>query len=469
MSEAKKMADCDTLIVNGYVITIDAGRRIFPKGAVAITGNRIVAVGPEAELRKAWRPRHILDAKGAAVHPGFVETHCHATLHATRGAVTDDPQAFAGLGNKPHPYAVWFNKLTDEDESASCLHTAAEMLLNGFTTLVEAGTVFEPDICAEAAQSLGLRTSLCDPFLWDVSEGFAMALQIERAPCGTDFALKHLGKQLHRNSDPDALVRGHVAIYGMGTATDELTLAAHRMAHEKGTVMSQHQSLEPDDAGYDDKRFGKHPLVRFAEIGAIGPNSAFVHMNILRDDEIDAIRKSGMSVVWHPGNYQFYGIAQAQRSRMAKMDQSGINVTICTDAAKIWTFGDMGRIAYLVAREEGDYIPCERIMEMQTIGAARAVCLQDLVGSLEPGKKADIVIRRDDMAETTPGVDVVRDITLTSRHKSVDTVIVDGKVVVRHGRLTLGDEERVFAIARESARRVAEKVGLKPGSKWPHT
>jgi cytosine/adenosine deaminase-related metal-dependent hydrolase len=459
---------CDILIVNGYVITLDEDRRIFPTGAVAISGNRIVAVGREADLRAALRPRHVMDAHGAPVHPGYIETHCHATLHTTRGAVTDDPQAFAGLGDKPHPYAVWFNKLTDEDERASCLHTAAEMLLNGYTLLVEAGTVFEPDICAEAAQAVGLRASLCDPFLWDYAENFVLARQIERAPCSGKRALGLLGSQLWRNDDPEALVRGHVAIYGNGTGSDELTLAAKRCADDAGVAMSQHQSLETDDAFADDGRFGKHPLVHFAEIGAIGRNSAFVHMNILRDDEVDVIRHAGMSILWHPGNYQFYGIARSQRSRMAAMALSGINVSLCTDAAKIWTFGDMARIGYLVAREEGGYIPCERLLEMLTIGAARAVCLDHIVGSLEAGKRADIVIRRTDLPETAPGLDVVRDLTLTSPHKSVDTVLVDGKVVVRHGRLTLADEGAILAEARRSARRVAREVGLSPGPTWRH-
>lgn len=468
MSDAAQQASCDVMIVNGYVITVDKERLIYPSGAVAIGGNRIVAVGREADLRSRFRPRHVIDAHGAPVHPGYVETHCHATLHTTRGAVTDNPTAFAGLGDKPHPYATWFNKLRDEDELASCLHTATEMLLNGYTCLIEAGTVFEPDICAEAVEAVGLRASLCDPFIWDHSESFALARQLERAPCNAAHATRSLGRELRRNRNPESLVRGHVTIYGNGTASDDLTLAAKRLADEAGVAMCQHQSLEPDDAHADDRRFGMHPLVHFARIGAIGPNSAFVHMNILREDEVEAVREAGMSVLWHPGNYQFYGIAMAQRSPMASMAGSGINVSICTDAAKVWTFGDMARIAYLVAREEGGYVACERLFEMLTIGAARAVSLDGLVGSLEPGKRADIVIRRQDLPEMTPGLDVVRDLTLTCPHKSVDTVLVDGKVVVRHGRLTLADEGRILAMARESARRVAKDVGLSPGPAWKH-
>ncbi len=465
--QTQEKTACDLLVANAYVITMDARRTIYPHGAVAISGKRIVAVGPDKDLRARFRPKQTMDCHGAPLHPGMVDTHYHSTLHTTRGAVSDDPAAFANLGSKPHPYAVWFNKLQDEDEMASSRHASAEMLLNGFTCMIEAGTIFEPEICAEAVESVGLRASITDPFLWDVTESMDMTRQIERAPCDGKVAQQRLGSQLWRNRDPDALVRGHINLYGMGTASDELTLAAKRAADEAGVVMAQHQSLESGDAQFDDKRFGQHPLVHFAELGALGENSLFVHMNYLRDDEVAAIAASGMSVCWHPGNYQFYGIALAQRSRFPELLSKGVNLCFGTDAAKIWTFGEMARIAYLVAREEGGYLPCETLLEMQTIRAAKAVCLDAFIGSLEAGKRADLVIRRADIAETQPGLDVVRELMLISPTKSIDTVLVDGRVVVRHGRLALADEQEIFAKARASARRVAQAVGLAPGPRWP--
>jgi len=457
---------CDLLVANAYVLTLDAKRRVIPNGAIAIAGRRIVAVGPEAELRQRYRARQVLDCQGATVHPGLIDTHYHTTLHTTRGAVTDDPNAFADLGDKPHPYAIWFNKLTDADEEASARHAAAEALLNGVTCLMEAGTAFEPDVAAGAIESVGLRGSVSDPFLWDVTEGMGMTKQIDRAPCDPKVAMQRLGSQLWRNADEDALVQGHVTLYGMGTCSTELTLAGKKAADDAGVVFAQHQNFEPGDTGFDDKRWGKNALVYLAELGVLGENSLFVHMNYLRDDEVEAVASSGMSITWHPGNYQFYGLALAQRTRMPELIKKGVNLTFGTDAAKIWTFGEMARIAYLVAREEGGYVPCETLLEMQTIGAAKAICRADELGSIEPGKRADIVIRRADTGETTPGLDPIRELMLISPAKTVDTVIVDGRVVVRHGRLTLADEGEIYAKARASARRVAAEVGLKPGTRW---
>jgi 5-methylthioadenosine/S-adenosylhomocysteine deaminase len=458
--------DCDLLIRNGYVITVDAKRRIFPSGAVAVAGGTILAVGPESEISKRFRSRHTLDAGGAPVHPGMIDAHYHATLHTTRGAVTDDPHAFADLGDEPHPYAKWFNELTDEDEYASSLLCCVEMARNGITAFMEAGTAFEPDTCATAAEEVGIRVSVTDPFLWDTHGGLSMTKQIARAPADRKRSMKALGKQLVRNRNNDSLVRGHVTIYGMGTASDELMLAAKHCADENGVVLSAHQSFDPSDAEFDDKRFGAHPLVHFRGIGALGPNVSLVHMNYLRDDEIDAIASSGASVVWHPGNYLFYGIAQAAPSRVPELLAKGVNFCFGTDAAKVWTFGDLPLVGYLVARAANAFIPVESILEMQTLGAAKAMGLDGMLGSLEAGKRADIVIRSADLAENQPGLNPIRETMLVSRSKSIDTVIVDGRIVVRHGRLTMADEAVAYAKARESARRLAARVGLTPGSIW---
>lgn len=464
---APPVYDCDLLIRNAYVITLDKGRTVYPSGAVAIRGNKITDVGREKDVVARVRPRHVLDAHGAPVHPGLIDTHYHASLHMTRGAVTDNPAAFTDLGDEPHPYSRWFNAMTDEDEYASCSLAAVEMLRNGYTTFVEGGTVFEPDACAKAAEEVGIRASVTEPFLWDVTDGLPMAKEIDRTPADSTRALDLVGSQLWRNRDPDALVRGHVTLYGMGTATDELTLAAKACADEHKVLLSQHQCMASDDAQFDFERFGKNPLLHFAEIGALGRNVAFVHMNIIQDDEIPAIAESGMSIVWHPGNYQFYSIAQEQRSPMPKLLDRGVNLTFGTDVAKVWSFGDLPWIGYLVAREEGCYLPAERILEMQTIGAARAIVLDHMIGSLEPGKRADLVIRTEDLAEAQPALSVIREMVLVSRSKSVDTVIVDGRIVVRHGRLTLADEDLVYRRSGESARRLAALVGPTPGTVWP--
>jgi 5-methylthioadenosine/S-adenosylhomocysteine deaminase len=459
---------CDLMITSGYVLTMDQQRTIYSDGAVAINGTRIVSVGPTSVLRSRFKPKRTIDAGGAAVHPGFIDGHYHASLHLSRGAITDNPNPPKSEGGSgPGVFVRWINALTDEDEHASALMASVELVKNGFTGYVEAATAFEPDAVAEAAEAVGIRCSVTDCMLWDVVGGEPMAAQIPRAPCDANRARRNIGQQLKRRNDPDALVRAHIALYGMGSATEELTHEAKKLADARQTVFHQHQNFMLTDAAYDQKRFGKPALLRYAETGVLGPNVIFTHMNVLEDAEVEAVVDSGMALVWHPGNFMYYGIAQQARNRFPALHRRGTSITFGTDVAKAWAFGELGFIAYLVAREWGDYVPASSLLEMFTLGGARALGMAGQIGSLKSGNRADIVIRTNDLPDAQPNVDVMRQLMLVSRTKSVDTVICNGDVVVRSGSLTRLDEREVYRLARMSAERMAERASIKLKPVWP--
>lgn len=287
-----------------------------------------------------------------------------------------------------------------------------------------------------------------------------MASAIDRAPPSRGRAIELLGSELSRNDDPDALVRGHVALYGSGSASEELMRAAKDVADAAGVVLTQHQSLDLTDAGFDDRRFGRHALVHFAAAGLLGPNATFMHMNALRDDEVAAVIESGMSVVWHPGNFLYYAISATVQSRMPTLREQGVTVAFGTDVAKAWTFGDLGLLGYLVARSGREFLSAADVLAMQTRDGARAVGLADRVGSLEAGKRADLVVRSPAIPEMHPDGDPVREAVLVARSKSVETVICDGVVVVEGGRTTRIDEEYAYRLADASARRMLDRVRI---------
>ena len=453
--------ECDLLVRNAYVITLDEQRRVYPSGAVAIRGRRIVAVGPDAEVGAACTGARTIDAGGGIVHPGLVDAHAHMTLHTTRGAFPDSPSE----AQSQDYFTIWMQAVDDDDEYASALLAGLEMLRNGVTCFLEPGTAYEPDAVASAAQRIGIRGSITDAYIWDrVSPGYH---KLDRAPADHARAMKLLGGQLARNSDPDALVRGHVGLYGAATASDELERAAKAAADERGAILTQHQSFYVDDVEDDDARFGGHPLAHFAEIGVLGPNCTFSHMNAIREDEAQHVVDSGMTIVWMPGNYMFYGVAEFFKQRAAEMYHLGVPVAFGSDVAKVWGFGEQGYIGFLLARAHGQFLSAEEIMEMASRSGARSVGLQDHLGSLAPGMLADIVIRATGVAESHPPANPVRDVALLSRTKAVDTVIVDGKVVLRHGHATLVEDEEVFSLADASARRLADRVALPPAMIWP--
>jgi cytosine/adenosine deaminase-related metal-dependent hydrolase len=244
--------------------------------------------------------------------------------------------------------------------------------------------------------------------------------------------------------------------------------AAKECADKGGVTFTMHHNFTLEATKRDDVRFGgQHNLRSFAEKGLLGRRCSFVHMNVVRDDEMAAVVESGMSLVWQPGNFLFYGICKDVKSRMAELSAQGVTIACCVDAAKCWTFGDLDLIGYLVARMDGHFIPTTKILEMRTRDAARAASMEDVVGSLERGKRADIVIRDSRIPEMAPGLNVVQELLLGAQASTVRTVLVDGRIVYDDGHPTLVDGADIVSRARKTARNVLSRAGYTPRLAWP--
>lgn len=458
---------CDLLIRNAFLITVDADRRLFPAGALAIDGNAIVDVGREQDVTPRWQAHRTIDADGAAVHPGLIDTHYHPMGMGARMVLSDAPVSGAEPAEATKTrYLAWLNETRDADEHAATLLSCAEMLRNGYTCFLEPGTFLNNDAAAAAMQAVGIRGSLAAGWLWD-REGIHLS-GFARAPVAAERAHRELGSQLWRNSDPAALVRGHVAVWGLGACSDDLVQSASALARERGVVFTMHQSMAADDARFDYERLGRQPLVHWANRGVLGPHCLFAHMNILCDDEIEPVVSSGMSIAWIPGNVMYWATGGRTPGRMVELHEKSVNLSLGVDMAKAWVFGDVPLIAYLLARMQDEYLPVEAIFEMSTLNGARAIGMDDIIGSLEVGKRADVVIRTRSLPEAYPGDHPLAQIMLSARSKSVDIVIVDGQIVVERGGLTRMDESEIFARATESAAAWAARAGLTLWrSPWP--
>ncbi|MCY4085939.1 MAG: amidohydrolase family protein [Actinomycetia bacterium] len=475
--------DCDLLVHNAHVVTVDSENRIHRPGAVAVVGGAIVAVGADEEVAPAFRAQRRIDARGAVVHPGFVEGHVHVSEHLDRGGWSPDTFTWSDImGWGPG----FLDALTDEDEEAGSYLGCLELVRNGATFFLEAGTVLEPDTAARAAQAVGIRASLADPFLWDLGGISRDQRPTNRIPHDTERALSVLGTELERNKDPHALVRGHIAVYGIGACSDELTHAAKACADENGVVFAQHQSFDELDTGVSDELHGRHPLVHYAETGLLDENCNFYHMNFLRDDEVAPVIESGMSITWCPSACMFFNVGATFRGRHVELYHEGVNVALGSDACNCGSAFDLGIqafLAVLTAREKTRErtLNAYDALRMATINGARAVGLEDTIGSLEVGKRADLVVRREDLPEAQPVLDAeiaaldhrrahgpIQNVVYATQSKSVDTVLVDGQVVVEGGHSTRVDEERVYREVTASARRVYQRMGdLNPRPRRP--
>ena len=459
-SESETPREVDILVRNAYVVSMDTRRRVYTSGAVAIRGGLIVAVGPDREVAPTVRPVRTIDAHGAVVHPGLIEGHVHLCYHNIRWA----QQEGASLQEAFRFHRDFWTVIDDETEYTATRLSALEMARNGTTCFLEAGTVMVPDAAATAVEETGIRALLGDPFVKDV-----------KLPDTRERALGILGTELKRNSNPDALVRGVVSLSGLGSASDELELAAKKMADDHGVILNQHQSYDISDVAVTDQRFGNHSLVHFAEIGLLGENCTFSHMNCLRDDEVAPIVESGMSIVWCPIASMLYGIGGTFHGRHLELYKQGVNIVLGCDSAN-WAssfgLGDPSLLAMLTAREKTqqlDALIAEDIIEMVTVNGARAVGLGDRLGSLEVGKRADLVMHHQDLPEAHPVLDPIRSVAYSGRSKSIDTVIVDGQVIIEKGHSTRVDEQEVYAQSQESSLRLLKRMNCDlPSHRWPH-
>ena len=420
--ERRAREPVDLIVRNAYLITMDSERRIFTNGAVAVDSSRVVGVGTSAEILQAYRPERTIDAGGAVVHPGYVDNHIHLMYHLLRWGVGD------GAGwDDSLPLHGGLMAAIDEDVIRTATTLASlEMARNGTTCFLEAGGVPNTVVAAEAIERVGIRGLLGGSFVRDISPGGASTHPTDR-----DKAFDNLGAELWRNSNPDALVRGVVSMSGMGSCSVELQLAGKKLADENGVILNQHQSYQMLDASGDDERFGKHPLVQFAEIGLLDSNCMFSHVNIIRDDEIEPIVESGLSISWCPMASMLFGVGGTFHGKHLELYKQGVNIALGCDSAN-WTsafdLDEQGFIALLTAREKtGDpgALIAEDIFEMATINGAKASGRANELGSLEVGKRADLVIRSQDMPEALPMLDPLRYVVYYSRSKSVDTVIVN--------------------------------------------
>lgn len=451
---------CDLIIQNGYVLTMDPIRRTFASGALAISGHSIAAVGTDAEVLAQYRADRVIDARGGTVHPGFIDAHNHIVHGTSRGVFG------SGMASKANvSFADWKAGVTSDDEFVATELAALEMLRMGFTTFVEPGTAFDTDAIAAGAEAVGVRTLLAAPYLWDEVSvmrqlpGLESPSLYRRAPPDRERCLRELDRELRWNKAPEGRVHGYVSVYGLGTASDELLRAGKSVADKAGVVFQQHEGYTPAASAADRARLGKSRIRHLEALGVLA-RSTLIHMYVFEDGDLDILARSGTSVVTCPTAYMELAISAEAPWRVPEFRERGIPVAIGTDGARSCVIGDAAQCAFLIAASSGRRITSDDLLAMQTVQAAQSAGMGDRIGSLEPGKRADVVIRRTDQPELYPGIDPIHHLALMARGGTVDTVIVNGEPVMRYGHSTHVDEAHVLASAQNSVKRRMQQLDL---------
>jgi cytosine/adenosine deaminase-related metal-dependent hydrolase len=448
------------LIEHATVLTLDAGRRILADGSVLVDGRDIVQVGPAVSVRPPRTPDRVIDGRRRVVVPGFVDTHVHLTEHLSRGLMRDDIPVPRYL---PDWLLPLYATVTPEEEQAAALLACVEMIRTGTTAFCEAGTLFDVAAVADAVEQVGMRAIL-GRWTWD------LAGQAGRMRQTTDEALALtedvLGKVQGRAA---GRIGAWPLLLGFGTCSETLIQGAHALAARHGVGWGMMQSaLHPARPSRD-----TIPLARLDALGVLDARTKLAHMVYVDDAGVALLARRGVKIAHCPTAGLKHTKGLAAHGRFPEMVDAGICVSLGGDSGNGSNHFDMLRLMYLVAtlykdaRNDVGVLPAERVLEMGTIRGAEALLLDRQIGSVEPGKRADLVLYDLDTPEWRPLLNPVNNLVYAASGASVRTVLIDGRVVLDEGRLTTLDERALYGRVERLSRAHVQRAGVPIESVWP--
>ena len=440
-----------TLKIEGarYAVTVDKQRRVIEDASIVIQGQRISHVGKAEELRDVPAERTV-DAAGAVVMPAFVNGHVHISYaHAVRGLFPDD------VVGRPRLQEVFRlqSAMTEDEEYWTSLLAIIELLKSGTVTFVDPGSTKYVDACIQAYTDSGCRV-ISGTCVTDRPADLALPVLEANA------ALR-LTQEFVRAYDGrlDGRMRAWAMPFSPDTCSPELLSGLKRVADDNDTWVTIHH------VG------GFTRLLQ--DIGALGSNVLLSHAPGLDDEEVELIARSGASVVMCPSTTLKEGSKLGSR-KLPELLARGVAVGLGVDSANSSNYLDAVRMMNAAAlgfkdgRGDVSFVPAEQALEMATLTGARSVGLQDDIGSIEVGKKADLVLFETRRAEWSSLFDPVNNLVYAADGRSVRTVIADGRVVVDDGRVLFADEravaERVQAIGEQVLARTGTRITR---GRWP--
>jgi 5-methylthioadenosine/S-adenosylhomocysteine deaminase len=452
----------DLLVAGEWVLTMDPSRTMIRDGAVAVVDGRIVDVGPATELQRRWQAATTVGGPGRLVLPGLINAHQHLTGdRLARSTIPDAISSRQAIFDWAVPLHAAHGR---DDEELSATLALVDAVTSGVTFTVEAGTVGHPERVLAAYDRVGVGGTLGSwgsdtaglPYAGDV----AGVLDRQRHMLG--LAASH------------PRVAGWVTLVGHDVMSDDLVVEASRLAAETGTSLTFHLSPTDADAAEYLARTGRRPVEHLADLDVLGRNVLIAHGVYVDDAELDILIGAGAALAACPWAYLRLGQGVTRAGRHAEFLERGGRLAIGCDAENAGDSVDVLRAAALVvglARDSGaalDRFGAHTALELATIAGAEAIGMDGELGSLEPGKRADVVV-----VDTTgpawqpPSPDPVLGLIWGAGGSAVSDVVASGRIVVQDSRCVTVDVGALGEQARAASERVLRDAGLAPRPTWP--
>lgn len=446
------------LIVNGLVVTKDDKDRIFRDGVVAIEGDTIKAIGPakDLDLEALKKGAQVIDASGKIVSPGFVSLHSHLYSAVVRSI------PFSGFDNADFSFISWMERfwypmLEDKvTQNQMYIGSLANMLGNirsGITTTTDTaeGSYAIPgamDHVLKAAEEAGMRCVLSFETTGRISP--------ENQALGLEENLKLIGKV----NPKKGRIKARIGIHTTFSCPTELLVEARRQADRLGCGIMMHMA---DDRWHNfdaTRKYGKRPTRYLEDIGFLGPDVLLFHcayMDVWKDPDI--FKAHGVKIAHNAESNAIFGFWPDMMPFITK----GVCVGLGTDGQTHSMFEIMrtSQMIHRIKYEDLELLPDGQVLGMATRKGAEALLMEKEIGSLEVGKKADLILLEDRSAVPIFEKNVENYIVSTCERSDVDTVLIDGKVILEKGEFPDIDEKGVYAKSKEEA------VDLWRRNNWP--
>jgi 5-methylthioadenosine/S-adenosylhomocysteine deaminase len=454
------MAESVDLLIEGTIITMDPARRVIRDGAVAVGGDRIVAVGPATEVRERYDAPRTLGGDRRIVLPGLIDCHNHLAQALVREYALED---------YPNIYRVYIPcemAMDQHDADVSARFGISQLLRAGVTTVAETTCTLEhEEPIARAVMETGIRCAMARGLGDRVSRLASNYEQItERSsyvddPGALREDLATTKEWLDRwATEGEGRLRPYIHNLGLPSCSDERFLATKELAAERNTGVMCHINRDREEIELIFSLFGERPIEHLNTIGALDDRFLAIHAMLTTEREIRMLAEAGAAVAHAP--IVCTDIVSAV-TKVVSMRTAGVTVGLGCDTVINDLFKVM-RIAFVMHGQSSGiplYDPMafstEDAMSMATIDAARALRWDQEIGSLEVGKAADVVIVDAENSRLTPAYHPVGTLVRYAVGTDVESVLVAGRVVVEGGRVLAIDEPALL----DEAEQLGEKLG----------
>ena len=439
----------DLLITHGTITTMDSAHDVYDDGAIAIRGDSIVAIGPANEIGSTFSASRTIDATGDIVMPGLINGHAHAAMSLFRGladdlALNDWLQKYifpAEARNVTPDFVEWGTRLG-----------ILEMLRSGITTYAD--MYYFEDHVARVTKDAGMRGILGETFIdFPAPDNKSLPQMLAY----TENYIQHW--------QGDPLITPAVAPHSIYTCSTKTLQAAAALARKYHVPILIHLSEAPFEGDQSRAKYGLSPTAYLENIGVLGPDMVAAHCIWVTAADMTLLASHDVGCVHNPSSNMKLA---SGASPVVALIAAGVPVGLGTDGAAsnndLDMFEEMDLAAKLqkLARMDPRALPAEQVVAMATINGARALHMEKEIGSLEPGKKADVIVIRTDAPHAVPMYNVYSQIVYALKASDVDSVIIGGRLIMDHRRMLTLDEPAILGHARAYAKKISGSLSETP-------